>query len=104
MIPIIFRIQAFREEAPTTEGRERAMVRARRESAAVLGFSSAIGAMGGYFIPRSFGAAIKATGGAQGAMIWFVAYYAGCLGLSWWYYRRRRFLATQLPSLAQANA
>ena len=38
---------------------------ARRESAAVLGFTSAIGACGGYLIPRSFGASIKATGGAE---------------------------------------
>jgi NNP family nitrate/nitrite transporter-like MFS transporter len=104
MIPVIFRTQAFREGGATQEGRERAMTRARRESAAVLGFSSAIGAIGGYFIPRSFGASIKATGGAQSAMGWFVAYYALCLGLTWWYYRRRRFLAARLPSLAQANA
>ena len=33
------------------------------ESAAALGFIGAVGACGGYLIPRSFGASIAATGG-----------------------------------------
>ena len=103
MIPIIFRTQALRDAADGQEEPERALVRARRESAAVLGFSSAIGALGGYFIPRAFGASIKATGGAQAAMMFFVAYYVVCLGLTWWHYRRRSFLAGSLPNLAQAE-
>ncbi len=104
MIPVIFRTQALRDAAAGQEELERALARARRESAAVLGFSSAIGALGGYFIPRAFGASIKATGGAQGAMVLFIAYYVVCLGLTWWHYRRRSFLAGSLPNLAQADA
>jgi NNP family nitrate/nitrite transporter-like MFS transporter len=104
MIPVIFRTQALRDAADGQEALERALARARRESAAVLGFSSAIGALGGYFIPRAFGASIKATGGAQGAMALFVGYYVVCLGLTWWHYRRRSFLAGSLPNLAQADA
>jgi MFS transporter, NNP family, nitrate/nitrite transporter len=104
MIPVIFRSQALQEAGEGREERDRALARARRESAAVLGFSSAIGALGGYFIPRAFGASIKATGGAQAAMSCFVAYYAICFASTWWHYRRRSFLARLLPSLAQADA
>jgi hypothetical protein len=42
--------------------------------------------------------------GAQTAMAAFIGCYVLSLGLTWWYYRRRRFLAARLPSLAQADA
>jgi MFS transporter, NNP family, nitrate/nitrite transporter len=104
MIPIIFRSRALAAAGNSEAERGKALTVARRESAAVLGFSSAIGAIGGYFIPRGFGASIKATGGAQTAMGVFIGYYVLSLGLTWWYYRRRRFLAARMPNVAQANA
>ncbi len=77
--------------------------RARRLSAAVIGFTSAIGACGGYLIPRSFGASIKATGSATTALGCFVAFYATCLALTWWHYTRTTFLVRAVPSLAEAE-
>ncbi len=105
MIPVIFRTERMREvEGGGPEARERAMTAARRDSAAVLGLSSAIGALGGYFIPKSFGASIKATGGPETALGWFIAYYCLCIVMTWWYYRRTSFMVQRLPSLAGANA
>jgi NNP family nitrate/nitrite transporter-like MFS transporter len=106
MIPVIFRADALRRAAENgaNEDTERTLRIARRDTAAVLGFSSAIGAIGGFFIPRQLGASIKATGGPQSALSWFVLYYFICLVTTWWYYRRRSFLVTRVPSLAQANA
>jgi NNP family nitrate/nitrite transporter-like MFS transporter len=104
MIPVIFREQCLRQAARGELERESALSQARRETAAVLGLSSAIGAVGGYLIPRSFGASIKATGGPTTALGWFVVYYVVCVGLTWWYYRRRSFLVKRLPGLADANA
>lgn len=104
MIPVIFREQCLRRAAGGDIGREGALGQARRETAAVLGLSSAIGAIGGYLIPRSFGASIKATGGPSTALSWFLVYYVVCIGMTWWYYRRRSFLAKRLPGLADANA
>ncbi len=105
MIPVIFRTERMREaEGGGPEARERAMIAARRDSAAVLGLSSAIGALGGYFIPRGFGASIKATGGPETALSWFIAYYCLCIGMTWWYYRRTSFMTEWSPSLASANA
>ena len=75
---------------------------ARIESGAALGFIGAIGACGGYFIPRGFGASIAATGGPQLALAIYLAFYATCLALTWWYYLRKGFSASA-TSLAQAR-
>jgi len=104
MIPVIFREQCLREAPMGEAAKAAALVQARRESAAVLGLSSAIGAVGGYLIPRSFGASLKATGSPSTALTCFLAYYLVSLGVTWWYYRRRSFLVKRMPGLADANA
>ena len=105
MIPVIFRRESLRGvEGQGPEAERRALETARRESAAVLGFTSAIGACGGYLIPRSFGASIKATGGAETALFVFLAFYATCVTLTWWFYARRRAVATGVASASLAEA
>jgi NNP family nitrate/nitrite transporter-like MFS transporter len=107
MIPVIFRrenLRAVQGQGPEAE--RRALDSARRESAAVLGFTSAIGACGGYLIPRSFGASIKATGGAELALYGFLAFYVSCVTLTWWFYSRKAVTASAAsatPSLADAQ-
>ena len=104
MIPVIFRRQAQRAaEGLSPEAEAGVLDRARRLSAAVIGFTSAIGACGGYLIPRALGASIKATGGATSALGCFVAFYASCLALTWWHYTRTTFLVRTVPSLAEAE-
>jgi NNP family nitrate/nitrite transporter-like MFS transporter len=88
----------------TGDARVEAASRARRESAAVIGIAAAIGALGGYFIPRSFAASIKASGGPMLAVQFFLAFYVLCCVTTWWFYMRRRFLTKLLPSLAEAKA
>lgn len=105
MIPVIFR--AFHLSRVKGQGESalaEALVVARRETAAVIGVVAAVGALGGYFIPRSFGASIKATGGATLAVSWFIAFYLTCVGTTWWCYLRRSFLTRRVPSLASAQA
>lgn len=105
MIPVIFRtFHLQRVEGQGEQAAEEALVVARRESAAVIGVVAAIGALGGYFIPRTFGASIKATGGATLAVSWFMAFYLSCVAVTWWCYLRRSFLAERIPSLASAGA
>lgn len=90
MIPVIFlreRTQAARGKGPA--GEKQAMSEAAKESAAVLGFSGAIGAYGGFFIPRSFGTSLEMTGGVQAALYCFIGFYATCMLVTWWYYARR---------------
>ena len=104
MIPAIFRTQALRDAGSDDIAVAAAQVRARRDSAAVIGIASAVGALGGFFIPRGLGASIKATGGASTAFAVFFACYFACVAVTWWYYLRASFLVHRMPSLAHANA
>ena len=69
----------------------------------MLGFTSAIGACGGYLIPRGFGASIAATGGPNLAFEVFLTFYVTCVALTWWYYLRKNFLRQHAQSLAEAR-
>jgi NNP family nitrate/nitrite transporter-like MFS transporter len=90
MIPVIFRKQKLREALGKGPAAEAAALKAARvESAAVLGFVSAVGACGGYLIPRSFGASIQATGSPLGALACFLGFYATCVLVTWAVYLRR---------------
>ena len=65
---------------------EQASRLAATEAAATLGFSSAVAAFGGFFIPIAYGASIDLTGGYQAALIVFALFYLGCLFITWrWY-------------------
>jgi NNP family nitrate/nitrite transporter-like MFS transporter len=104
MIPVIFRRQHLAAAHGQGAQAERAaLATARRESAAVLGFTSAIGACGGFLIPRSFGASIKATGGAEAALLGFLLFYVTCVALTWWFYARRS-AAALAPDMVQSLA
>lgn len=60
-----------------------------KESAVVLGFTSAVAAYGAFFIPKTFGMSIKITGGPELALYGFVIYYVTCLIITWWFYLRK---------------
>jgi NNP family nitrate/nitrite transporter-like MFS transporter len=95
MIPSIFRAQKLSEARGQGEtGRALALKAAGLEAATALGFIGAIGAVGGYLIPRGFGASIAATDGPYLALEVFLAFYITCIWLTWWYYlRKTSFLA-----------
>ena len=60
-----------------------------KESAAIIGFTSAVAAYGAFFIPKSFGSSIAATGGPEAALYSFLAFYVSCIAITWWFYTRR---------------
>jgi NNP family nitrate/nitrite transporter-like MFS transporter len=66
---------------PTREG--------NTEGAAALGFTAALAAYGGFFIPKSYGSSISLTGGPEAALWIFVVFYFLCIALTWWFYARR---------------
>jgi NNP family nitrate/nitrite transporter-like MFS transporter len=104
MIPSIFREEKRREAKGVGDaGLASALKAASIESAAALGFVGAIGACGGYLIPRGFGASIAATGGPHLALAMFLAFYVTCLAITWWCYLRKSSLASRTPSLAKAR-
>src|SRR5215510_11727970 len=82
MIPAIFREEKRREAKGLGEaGRLAAIKAAAIESAAALGFIGAIGACGGYLIPRGFGASIASTGAPHLALAIFLTFYVSCIAL-----------------------
>jgi NNP family nitrate/nitrite transporter-like MFS transporter len=104
MIPAIFRGLHLQQAEPGNEAaRSSALERARRETAATIGVVSALGALGGYFIPQAFSASIKLSGSPELAVRYFVGCYSLCIVVTWWCYLRRSFLTSALPSLAAAR-
>jgi MFS transporter, NNP family, nitrate/nitrite transporter len=90
MIPVIFLTHHERlAQANKNINREKVMQDSNKEAAAVLGFTSAIGAYGGFFIPKSYGTAIAMTGSPVAALYVFIVFYAVCLGVTWWFYSRK---------------
>ena len=90
MIPVIFRTHHERASVgASAEAKELAMKNAGKESAAVLGFSSAVAAYGAFFIPKSFGTSMAATGGPEMALYVFIGYYVSCIFVTWWWYSRK---------------
>ena len=58
------------------------------ESAGIVAFTSAIGAYGGFFIPKAYGSSISMTGSPIGALWLFLIFYVLCLAITWVVYTR----------------
>ena len=90
MIPVIFLTQHQRAVKAKGAGeQQRALAEAGKESAAVLGFAGAMGAYGGFFIPKSFGTSLDMTGSPVGALLCFIGFYVVCAAVTWLFYARR---------------
>ena len=101
MIPVIFRSEALRRSGDDREG---AIRTGKREAAAVLGVSSAIGAYGGFLIPQAFNLSGAATGGPEAALSAFIGFYLVCAAITWWCYVRQREVGGRRPVLGEARA
>ena len=88
-VPAIFLTLHKRMAKPGDAAQKQAAADATKEAAAVLGFSGAIGAYGGFFIPKSYGTSIALTGGVEAALYAFIAFYLSCLLINGWYYARK---------------
>ena len=90
MIPVIFLTERRRAAAGQSVAvQEQATKDANKEAAATLGFTSAIAAYGGFFVPKSYGTSIALTGGPDAALYCFIGFYVTCIVMTWWYYSRR---------------
>jgi NNP family nitrate/nitrite transporter-like MFS transporter len=105
MIPLIWQAEAARSHPVGTPEHDAALARATKESSAVIGIAGAVGALGGFLIPMTFGAPWVADPAAamQGAFWVFAAFYGACVAVTWFVFLRRSFLVARLPSLATAR-
>jgi NNP family nitrate/nitrite transporter-like MFS transporter len=88
MIPVIFRNERLRE-ADKLGGEAIALRAAEKESAATIGFTSAVAAYGAFVIPQAYNLSIQSSGGPKAALVGFIIFYATCLATTWWFYSRR---------------
>ena len=89
MISTLFIGERLRCAEPLPTARAQAAREGAVEAAAALGFASAIGAYGGFFIPKSLGTSLAVTGSAAAALGLFIAFYLSCIALTWWACSRR---------------
>lgn len=87
MIPAIMRKETDRLASGATAAEK--VRQADKESAAIIGFTSAIAAYGAFFIPKAYGTSIGLTGGPEMALWGFMAFYVTCVLATWWFYTRR---------------
>lgn len=90
MIPIIFNQLALRQAGKDAAAQASAIKEGNVLGAAAVGFAGAFGAYGGFFIPKSYGTSIAATGGPEAALWVFAAFYLLCVVITWWCYGRRQ--------------
>ncbi|MFA7585271.1 MAG: MFS transporter [Novosphingobium sp.] len=84
MVPGIMRLSAATRNPGMNEAELRTL--AERESAAVVGFISAIAAYGAFYIPKAYGTSIELTGSAVAALWGFLFFYVSCAALVWLVY------------------
>jgi NNP family nitrate/nitrite transporter-like MFS transporter len=87
MIPVIFMSEA--RDAAQDADPQAVLKNGNKQAAAVLGFSAAMGAYGGFFIPKSYGTSITLTGSPHAALWLFIVFYITCIVITWWFYARR---------------
>ena len=87
MIPAIMRVEVPRLE-PGLDPAAR-QKQAEMESAAIIGFTSAVAAYGAFFIPKAYGTSISLTGGPEMALWGFLIFYITCIAITWGFYTRR---------------
>jgi NNP family nitrate/nitrite transporter-like MFS transporter len=89
MISCLFITERIRDAEALPSAQALAAKEGAVEAAAALGFASAIGAYGGFFIPKSVGSSLAMTGSASAALAMFIVFYLSCIALTWWAYSRR---------------
>ena len=86
MIPVIMH-REIKNTMPELKGAA-SNRQGEKESAAIIGFTSAMAAYGAFFIPKAYGTSINMTGGPEAALWAFMGFYVTCVALTWWVYTR----------------
>ena len=102
MIPAIFKAEADRATTPGTPERAAATLAATKKSSAAVGIIGAVGALGGFIIPITFGSPwvddpLSAT---KTAFVIFACFYVVCGAVTWAVYLRQPAKAKATVSYA----
>ena len=89
VVPTVFlTLHQRRAEGKDQAAQDAATSAGEIEASVALGFTAAIAALGLFFIPALVAVSIETTGTPRFALITFIAFYATCLFVIWWWYRR----------------
>ncbi|MBT8040396.1 MAG: MFS transporter, partial [Gammaproteobacteria bacterium] len=89
VVPTVFRkLHEQSAKGMDRKQREAAITAVDVEASVALGFTSAIAALGLFFIPALVATSIQASGTARFALMAFSVFYLTCVLVTWWWYRR----------------
>ncbi len=86
MIAVLFRGMMIKRNLQRYDSEAQAIKKSANDTATALGFISAIGAIGGFFIPNAFGLSIALSGTPINAMNAFLLFYVICGLITWFVY------------------
>ncbi|MGN5049859.1 MFS transporter [Aeromonas veronii] len=86
MIAVLFRGMMIKRNLQRYDSEAQALKKSANDTATALGFISAIGAIGGFFIPNAFGLSIALSGTPINAMKAFLVFYVICGLITWFVY------------------
>jgi NNP family nitrate/nitrite transporter-like MFS transporter len=90
VVPTVFRkLHEQSAEGMGRAEREAAITAGDVEASVALGFTSAIAALGLFFIPALVATSIQASGTPRFALLAFSVFYLTCVLATWWWYRRK---------------
>jgi len=90
MVPAVFRKLHEQSAAGLDRaGREAEITAGDVEASVALGFTSAIAALGLFFIPALVATSIQASDSPRLALVTFCVFYLTCVLATWWWYRRK---------------
>ena len=72
------------------------MVGMRRQAAGALGVISAVGAFGGFVVPLAYAWSKSEFGGIEPALRFYVVFFLGLLGVTWYCYLRKHNAITRV--------
>jgi NNP family nitrate/nitrite transporter-like MFS transporter len=90
VVPAVFRKLHERSARDQDQSARQAAITAGDiEASVALGFTSAIAALGLFFIPAFVATSIQTTGSAHLAISVFSVFYLSCVLATWWWYKRK---------------
>jgi NNP family nitrate/nitrite transporter-like MFS transporter len=91
MIPLIQQHHAKESTVEGTPERHVALVKANKQASGVIGIAGAIGAIGGFLIPITFGSpwVTDPVAAVKTAFLIFTGFYVICLGVTYWFYIKK---------------
>ncbi|RHW26767.1 NarK/NasA family nitrate transporter [Nocardioides immobilis] len=91
MIPAIFRTEAERASTPNTPERDAALLAGTKKASAAVGIIGAVGAIGGFLIPITFGSpwVTDPLSATKTAFMVFAGFYVVCASVTFWVYLRK---------------